>query len=199
MPRLGRIALVSLLGVLGCSAASGGKSGDGGPDVGLGSNATAGSSSTGSEPGLQLPGASDAGSNGSSPDACIELKVEFERLTPTVMLLIDQSHTMVIPFEEGPGGRSRWNTVRDILTDPTSGLIPKLQDSVRFGLALYSAKSPVVCPALTEVSIALDNYQAIRDVYATQEVLDHTPTSESLTAVAGELAKYPEPGPKVIV
>ncbi len=192
-----RFGSALLVCALGCSAGSGDARGAHAADGNAQAGATSSAAGSTSGPSLQLP--PDGSSTASSPDACIELQVVFERATPTVMLLIDQSNTMTIRFEDGAMGRSRWNTVRDVLTDPISGLIPKLQSSVRFGLALYSAKDPTHCPALTEVGFALDNYQAIYDVYAAQEVLDHTPTSESLKSVAAELAKYPEPGPKAIV
>lgn len=189
---------------LGCSAASGsGRDGDSGGSNANGSGAASNQGAQGALGGsavLMLPEATSGSVSGvGGSDACIDVSVKFERVTPTVLLLIDQSHTMVIPFEPGATGRSRWNTVRDVLMDPTSGLVPRLQDAVRFGLTLYSAKTPEMCPALTEVQIGLGNYQAIKDAYTGQEPLDNTPTSESLEAAAKELAAYGEPGPKVIV
>jgi hypothetical protein len=183
---------------LACGAAGGARQGDGDGSVsGQGAGGTArGQDGTGS---LVLPIDPSASSASGGSDACIDVSVTFERLIPTVVLLIDQSNTMVIPFEPGAQGRTRWNTVRDVLMDPVTGLVPRLQASVRFGLALFSAKSPVVCPELTQVSIALGNYQAMHDIYAGQEVLDHTPTAESLDAVTHELAAFAEPGPKVVV
>lgn len=187
---------------LGCSAA-GGKQADGGAPSSGGaagsSGFSPGSGAVGSQPQLTVPGGSESSTGSGGSDACIDVQLKFERVIPTVVLLIDQSHTMVIPFEPGALGRSRWNTVRDVLMDPQTGFVPKLQAAARFGLTLYSAKDSSMCPQLTQVAVALDNYQALEDIYARQEPLDNTPTAESLDAVARQLAAYTEPGPKVIV
>jgi hypothetical protein len=188
--------LLGLLPAFACSARGEGASGDAGAQQGAAGSSVSGA---GGSPMLMLPGALPGASGSGASDACIDVSVQFERETPSVVLLIDQSNTMTIPFEPGAQGRSRWNTVRDVLMDPTTGLVPNLQNAVRFGLALYSAKSPDICPELARVSLALGNYEAIRDLYAGQEVLHHTPTSESLSAVTKELASYAEPGPKAVV
>lgn len=84
--------------------------------------------------------------------ACIDVATGFNKVTPTVLLLIDRSLSMdeSLPTYDddgnlapggGFGGPSRWDTVRDILTSPDTGLIQRLQADVRFGLTLYTAEA----------------------------------------------------------
>src|SRR6185295_10900394 len=54
--------------------------------------------------------------------SCVDLDVSFQRITPTVMLLIDQSGSMSKNFEDG---KSRWETLRRTLIDPENSLIKK--------------------------------------------------------------------------
>ncbi len=110
----------------------------------------------------------------------------------------------------------RWNVVRDVLMSETKGIIKPLEDRVRFGLSLYSGHNgqikpaandsdPIeldptkMCPELVEVPIALGNHQAMLDEFKCSDIADDTPTGESLLAAAATLAKFKEPGPKVIV
>lgn len=112
----------------------------------------------------------------------------------------------------------RWNVVRDVLMSPTKGVVKPLEDRVRFGLSLYSGRNgqilpapsgpgphPIVldpakmCPELIEVPIALGNHQAMLDEFKCSDISDDTPTGESLLAAAATLAKFKEPGPKIIV
>jgi hypothetical protein len=69
-------------------------------------------------------------------DTCVELDVEFDRVTPTVVLLIDQSGSMTANFD---GGKNRWNTLRDTLSNPAESLLKGLESEVRFGMALYTS------------------------------------------------------------
>jgi len=78
----------------------------------------------------------DTGGSGGSEATCVDLDVDFQRVTPTVMLLIDQSGSMVTSFEDGD---TRWETVQKTLTTPETSLLKKLDTSVRFGMALYTS------------------------------------------------------------
>lgn len=127
-------------------------------------------------------------------DGCIQDKVVFEKQIPTVVLLIDQSGSMTQNF----GGGDRWNVLRNALMNSSTGIVKLLESEVRFGLALYTGNSNN-CPDLTEVPVALNNFNAIDAVYSTAQPEDETPTGESIDQVVTTLGPYAEPGPKVIV
>ncbi len=145
-------------------------------------------------PGINVGG---NGADGGSAEGCVKANVSFEKTTPTVMLLIDQSGSMDSNF----GGSDRWNTVRDALMNPSTGIVKTLENEVRFGLALYTGKgnSGNSCPSLVEVNISLGNYAAIKAVYDQEQPENDTPTGESIDEVVKTLVPYKEPGPKVIV
>ncbi|HMR04264.1 MAG TPA: VWA domain-containing protein [Polyangiaceae bacterium] len=145
-----------------------------------------------------VPGISVGNNDGGNAEGCIKADVTFEKTTPTVVLLIDQSGSMTANF----GGNDRWNTVRDALMNPQTGIVKTLENEVRFGLALYTSNdgnSGGQCPMLTEVNMALGNYAAIKAVYDQAQPEDETPTGESIDEVVKKLVPYAEPGPKVIV
>lgn len=142
---------------------------------------------------------------------CVDLDVDFARVTPTVMLLIDQSGSMDQSFENG---KDRWETLRETLTDPTNSLLKKLDSTVRFGMTLYtsdggfgSGATARTCPKLQSVAIQLGNFATMSSflnqktsggnyVYGPQ---GDTPTAESMNAVVRALNGYTEDGPKSII
>jgi hypothetical protein len=134
--------------------------------------------------------------------SCVDLDVDFERVTPTVVLLIDQSGSMTQAFDNG---LDRWETLVETLTDPQGSLIKKLEGSVRFGMALYTSQngfgvgSNAVCPILTNVDIALGNFSEMSAVLLASTPEDDTPTAESMSAVAKQLKAFAEDGPKSII
>ena len=163
--------------------------------------------------------------------SCIDVDVDFEPQIPTVLLLIDRSFSM---NDEGGFGEAvaeavaagsyalgdcpsdndwRWNVVRDVLMNPTKGIVKPLEERVRFGLSLYSSEMGRVkaggdgeevdetksCPVLIEVPIALGNHQPMLDEFKCGDIFQDTPTGESLVAAAATLRAFPEPGPKVVV
>jgi hypothetical protein len=149
----------------------------------------------------------DMGQGGSPivEPSCVDLDVDFERVTPTVVLLIDRSGSMDQSFENGV---DRWDTLVNTLTDPQNSLIKKLEGSVRFGMALYtsnggfgSGPTPLQCPVLTQVGIALDNFSAMSSVLSVTAngPAGDTPTAESMAAVAAQLQAFGEEGPKSII
>jgi hypothetical protein len=127
-------------------------------------------------------------------DGCINEKITFEKQIPTVVLLIDQSGSMTENF----GGGNRWDVLYDALMNQSTGIVKLLENEVRFGLALYTGTDNE-CPKLTEVTMALGNYNAIDAVYGQAAPDSETPTGESIDAVVTTLVPYTEPGPKVIV
>lgn len=142
---------------------------------------------------------------GSGPAVCVDLEVDFERVTPTVVLLIDRSGSMTQNFDNGV---DRWDTLVNTLTDPESSLVKKLESSVRFGMSLYTSEGgfgggdePKECPILTSVDIGLDNFSAISSVLKVEAngPRGDTPTAESMELVAAELTAFGEDGPKAII
>lgn len=135
--------------------------------------------------------------------SCVDLDVDFARVTPTVVLLIDQSGSMLQNFD---GGVSRWNTLRNTLTDPEGSLLRKLETSVRFGMSLYTSDrgfgdpdDPRECPMLRTVEIGLNTFSEMSEMLRDNSPIGDTPTAESVQAVAAQLAAYPEEGPKYII
>ncbi|HEU4579946.1 MAG TPA: vWA domain-containing protein [Polyangiaceae bacterium] len=170
---------------------------------------TGGGGSTGSD---ELFSADDLKNDRSDLDStCVDLDVSFQRITPTVMLLIDQSGSMNQPFESG---KNRWQTLRETLTDPQNSLLKKLDSSVRFGVTLYTSNggfgynldSPRTCPVLQSVGIKIGNFDSISRFLNLKKNGSYvygpagdTPTAESVDAVVKTLRGYQEDGPKSII
>jgi hypothetical protein len=122
------------------------------------------------------------GANGG--DSCVDVVLKLAKVTPTVLLLIDQSSSMNDAFPADKNAGSKWNVLRNALLDPKTGIIEVLQNDVDFGLALYSGDNSG-CPLLTTVNYAIGNYAAIDAIYATAKPIDNTPTGESILSVIG--------------
>lgn len=175
-----------------------------------------------------IGGASNgSGGEGAGGDkSCIDVDVGFTPQIPTVLLLIDRSGSMnangfgdavdaavadgTYTLGDCPEDNDwRWNVVRDVLMNPTKGIVKPLEDKVRFGMSLYSSENGQItagaidpskaCPVLIEVPIALNNHGAMLDQFKCSDIKDDTPTGESLQAAAETLKAFKEPGPKVIV
>ena len=143
---------------------------------------------------------------------CGYVSVQLGETTPTVILLIDGSSTMPDPF----GDTTRWDAIYETLMStaapPNTGVVKRLESSVRFGLSIYTSYAKASsCPLLTEVSPALDNHAAIDAVYGDPAAepphyddvpkadWHQTPTAESLEKVHEALAAMGGNEPKVIV
>jgi hypothetical protein len=114
-----------------------------------------------------------------------------------VVLLVDQSSSMTDDFG---GDGSRWDVLRNFLLGEPDGLIFDLQGQVRFGFAMYSAVSggmdplPIgECPMITSVQPALDNFDAIAAIYSDADVIEDTPTGDSIDAVIDSLGLTTNP------
>jgi hypothetical protein len=173
-------------------------------------------------------GLGEPNGTGGAP-SCIDVDVDFEPQVPTVLLLIDRSGSMnatnfgaavkaavddgTYTLGDCPKDNDwRWNVVRDVLMNPTKGIVKPLEERVRFGLSLYTSDNGQVkdespeeidptkmCPVLIDVPISLGNHQAMLDQFKCSDIADDTPTGESLLAAAQTLNAFDEPGPKVIV
>ncbi|HEX4353186.1 MAG TPA: vWA domain-containing protein [Polyangiales bacterium] len=127
-------------------------------------------------------------------DACQVADVSSSRVIPTVVLVIDQSGSMNDNF--GSNGGTRWTVLRDFLLK-SDGLIASLQSQVSFGLAMYSAMAPDAngqpdCPIVTSVAPALNNFNAIDDVYSKAMPISDTPTGDAIDKI---VAGLPKPAP----
>jgi hypothetical protein len=153
-------------------------------------------------PGMSpTPGAPNLGENG----GCNKLEVKFERVIPTVAIVIDRSSSMFTAY--GQAG-SRWDVLKKTLLDQASGIIKTSAADLRFGLAMYTghAKKPT-CPWLEKVDFAVGNFDAINALYGAAEPpkdmgmqdKGETPTGETILQVTAELEKVKEAGPKYIV
>ncbi len=156
----------------------------------------------GIDPGIDPGIDAGDGDSGEQPDGCVEKDVTFTAQIPTVVMLIDQSGSMDQQFGTG----QRWNVLRDALIDVNTGIISTLQSKVRFGLALYTSEGgfgpdtpPKICPIITAVTPALNNYAAIVAKYLPNDWKGDTPTGESVDAAVKILDGVSEPGPKVLV
>jgi hypothetical protein len=123
-------------------------------------------------------------------NVCGSVALESQPVIPNVILIIDQSSSM----DEKFGTSTRWQSLRDSLL-AENGLIKELQNSVKFGATFYSAKSDAkVCPMLTEVNLALGNYEMIKAKYPAKTIGD-TPTGDAIDAVLAKLPKEKELDP----
>ncbi len=136
------------------------------------------------------------------PDAaqCPSALITLEPVTPTVVLVIDQSGSMTQNFN----GPSRWEALVTALVDPVNGIIGRLESSVSFGAALYTSNNGNaggMCPILQEVAPALDNYAAINTLLLANQPQGDTPTAETIDqVVVGFPGADPEkPAPRIIV
>lgn len=134
---------------------------------------------------------------------CASRTVKARRVTPNVVLIVDQSGSMTESFQ---GAGTRWAALREFLLEDPGGLIASLQNQIRFGLAMYSGLSEepeAACPVMTHVSPQLNNFQNISASYSSAEPLDDTPTGDAIDAVVDELGLASsldqEPDPTVFI
>lgn len=130
---------------------------------------------------------------------CADVNVTFDRVTPTVVLLVDQSGSMT---EDFGGAGNRWDVLEDALMNDQDGLVKRLEGEIRFGLALYTShdgNEGGTCPLITKVDAKIGNFEEIRDKYASANPDDETPTGESILAAVEQLKTVKEPGPKIII
>jgi hypothetical protein len=74
------------------------------------------------------------GSGGVNNKVCASAVVQAAKTPPIVMFVVDGSGSMCAPY--GAGG-TRWQALRSALLEPSTGLVYKLQDQVKFGSLLY--------------------------------------------------------------
>jgi hypothetical protein len=140
---------------------------------GTGGSATGGGSAAGGSGNPGTGGTSGAAGGGDEPGGtggtvigptCDAIDIRIELETPTVMLLVDTSSSM---FEQL---MPVYPLLHDALMNPADGVVKSMQNSIRFGFSSYkgfqaSSETDVACAAMETVAPALDNYDAIEDVY----------------------------------
>ncbi|MCA9695148.1 MAG: VWA domain-containing protein, partial [Myxococcales bacterium] len=134
---------------------------------------------------------------GVDTEPCLDENINFSQKIPTVVLLIDQSGSMVEDF----AGDTRWDAVHDALFNP-AGVVTQLEGSVRFGLALYTSFNGFdfgECPVIQDVPPALNNAAAMEALYAANVPEEDTPTGDSINAIVPDLQAMPSDGPRIIV
>ena len=116
---------------------------------------------------------------------CAWVRLETQRSTPNVILLVDQSSSMTGEF----GAENRWTSLRNSIMAPSTGLVARQQGQIRFGLGIYTSRlRPETCPWLPAiVEPALHNYDAIDEAYRIHFPLGGTPTGASIDALLTEL------------
>ncbi|MBI5488719.1 MAG: VWA domain-containing protein [Deltaproteobacteria bacterium] len=133
---------------------------------------------------------------------CPSIVVDLTPVTPTVMLLIDQSGSMTEDFLD----LTRWEAVDEALTDPADGVLPALESDVLFGASLYTSHNGSLggeaCPLLQTVTPALGTAGAIDALLRDNDPDGDTPTGEAIVATTATLTATPpgpDDGPRIIV
>ncbi|HEY4012876.1 MAG TPA: hypothetical protein VGM06_06045 [Polyangiaceae bacterium] len=143
-----------------------GGSSSGGNNSSSGSTSSSGSggTSSGTSSGVHVSDDSGVGIMG---DACQQLDVQFLPKVPLVYVLVDRSGSM---FQQVAGPEGGTTDEWDPLRTATLAVIQGLQSQVAFGFSSYTGinpnTTPNMCPILTPVPVAVNNYTAIDTVYA---------------------------------
>lgn len=191
----------------GGSGASG-ELGSGGSAAGVGTSAggaaaRSGAPSKGGAGTILVPSAGAAGRQ----EGCNELSIVPQPVTPTVLVLVDNSSSMFEPRE------TLWDLLYQTLMDPNRGVLKPLESKVRFGFASFKGfdlgvkEDDPSCAEIRRVPYALDNFEAIDTLYSqlstewNPSVRWETPTGHAIQRVAADLQAYvaEPPGPKYIV
>ena len=134
------------------------------------------------------------------PMACQSPSFDYSALPATVLLLLDRSGSMNEPF----GSDTRWNVVHDALFRAQDGLVARLGDSARFGLAFYTSLNGFAggtCPIMDYTSIVLGDPDLLSQAFdSTSPLLDgDTPTGEAVLEALDWLDQDATPGPRYLV
>lgn len=124
--------------------------------------------------------------DGEFPDGtCAAVHVETTRTTPSVILVIDQSGSMIMDFD---GDASRWSVLRDALISSPNGLVTTLQSSVRFGAVMYTDDPEVgSCPDLATAAAQLNALSTVGGLYGVNFPAGNTPTGDAIQSVISNI------------
>jgi hypothetical protein len=192
-----RWLLYPCLAVLAACGAKGASHGGSGPSAGAQAPAApvaaAGTQPSAASAGSPLPAAdpsplltpSIAGAGERPAEACARAELQLTRVIPKVWLMIDGSGSMAAPLSELTGP-SRWSMLRDTLVADGTGLVPRLQGSVAFGLYVYDGglSLPGIpgpqCPRVVTSDPVVNNAAALSGAYPEFETGASTPTHYAL-------------------
>jgi hypothetical protein len=129
---------------------------------------------------------------------CESVNVAIDELRPALTLVVDQSFSMSYRYPDDQSPATRWSLVGDALFDPQFGVVPRFENSVRFGIAFFTSRSGQ-CPILHEVAAQTRNYAALNLLYRGLGPDGDTPTGDALQQVVSELQVTPSQGPRSIL
>ncbi len=132
---------------------------------------------------------------------CVDIVRSYDSEPATVLLLIDQSQSMSLPFGES----TRWDVLREAILNPDNGLLQSLDLNTRVGMMLYTGQGGFAnaqgCPLITEVVPRFANMNPVRTTYevASPQFRGDTPTGESIDRAVAALQEIQSAGPKYIL
>jgi von Willebrand factor type A domain len=149
------------------------------------------------------------GKNRNRIQGCNDLEVEFETISPTVMVLVDRSSSM---FDQGFADfPNRWDPLKEALVGD-DGVVTKLQGGVRFGFSAYTHQSKNgagSCPIMDVSNFDVDNLKAIKTLYDTASSdpivtgvdgsKGETPTGAAVSVATKALEDFEGFGPKFLL
>ena len=167
---LGRCLVIACLAACGTADHSEGDR-DGDSKQGGGAAGVPGSGSASGAGGSAAPGTgSDFGNGDGAPvaapttmpmsgldeDTCARVDLHVERIRPRIVFLVDASSSMSEDF----GDATRWDALREALLDD-DGLIPSLQQIVKFGLITSQGPRYTTCPSFRYAAPAPSNFELV--------------------------------------
>jgi len=177
-------------GSSGVAGAAGTGAGGIGP-AGAGGNGPAGASGSAGVTGAA--GGTGAPSDGGTDAVCQTAQYKFEPKIPTIYVLVDRSGSVFTNDTTG---------IFFTLRTAALQVIRDLQGEVRFGLGVFTGQAGVMCPALTNVPIALNNYTPIATAYnglGRPQFKAETPAAQALGMVRTILMNDTAPGQKYVL
>ena len=126
---------------------------------------------------------------------CASVSLDSTPVTPNVMLIVDRSLSMDLEDFPAGSGVTRWDRLRSELLATPDGMIASLEDSVRFGLAVYTCNNPGGgnVPFVESQAMALNNHSAISTFWNAREPLHYTPTGPAIQNVLAGIAGLTPP------
>jgi von Willebrand factor type A domain len=148
-----------------------------------------------------------------SADRCVEGNANASRVAPRVILLLDGSCSMSTDYpadgaesasECVSNPRGRWAALHNALLDPMTGVVPKLQSLVQFGLVVFGTSGTCPIPAgHTPVKPALNNLAAVSSSMPAVQPGQFTPTGPALNWVYENMIDEYTPdsnnGPQIVI
>jgi len=179
------VAAATGAGAAGTGAGGAGPAGAGGSGP-AGASGSAGITGTGGS-------GTGAPSDGGVDANCQMAQYNFEPKIPTIYVLVDRSGSVFTNDTTG---------IFFTLRTAALQVIRDLQGEVRFGLGVFTGQAGVMCPALTNVPIALNNYTAIANAYnglGRPQFKAETPAAQALGMVKTILMNDAAPGQKYVL